>query len=346
MKLSYTAYQLNCIHPFGLSRGTATSFDRVFIYLSHEGITGRGEAAPSFRYNENTRQIIGILSGVDSFPDISESLEGIEQIIKNVSKGVKSLEAGLSQACLDWYGKYHKRSVANILGGNVNLPQTSYTIAIGDLKTIPEKIKESSDYPILKVKLGTAHDKEIIEIIRGLTDKPVRVDANEGWDLDTAIEMSNWLQDRGVEFIEQPLPAKDLEAFSVLKGESPLKIFADENVIDSESISRIAHAFHGINIKLSKCGSLFEARRMIETGRTCGLDIMLGCMIESSLGITAAAHLASMVDYADLDGNVLISNDPYTGVQVRKGRLILDPGKPGLGVRKNEKITIQNPEIL
>ena len=200
---------------------------------------------------------------------------------------------------------------------------------------IGSKLEDAESYSILKVKLGTPKiDKEIINEVRRHTDKLIRVDANEGWAKDDALEMSFWLADRNVEFIEQPFPAKDLKASIELKKKSPLEIFADENSMDSNDIYPIRHAFHGINIKLMKCGSLEEGKKMINIARENGLKVMLGCMVETSVGITNASHLAGEVDFVDLDGNLLIKNDPYSGVVVNDGRLVL-PKSGGSGVTLN-----------
>ena len=215
-------------------------------------------------------------------------------------------------------------------------PHTSYTISIGDIDLISEKVNEGAPYSILKVKLGMGvdKDKEIMRAIRLETDKIIRVDANEGWDLETGIEMCQWLSEKGVEFVEQPFKSTNLKDTAELRKKSPLPLIADENSLQSGDIPGIEGIFDGINIKLMKCGSLFEALRMIKMARDRDMKIMLGCMIESSIGITAAAHLSPLVDYADLDGNLLINNDPYEGVAVEDGKLILPEGN-GLGISLN-----------
>ncbi|HJM85984.1 MAG TPA: enolase C-terminal domain-like protein, partial [Candidatus Marinimicrobia bacterium] len=212
---------------------------------------------------------------------------------------------------------------------------TSFTIGIDDREKIKEKVLEAEEYPLLKVKLGSDHDKEIINTLRDVTDKLIRVDANEGWDLEEGKRMCDWLSERNVEFVEQPLPADNLDDTAKLREHSPLELVADENCIDSEDIPSISDAFDGINIKLMKCGGLREAFKMIQMARERQMKIMLGCMIETSVAITAAAILSPLVDYADLDGNILASNDPFDGVKVRDGMLVLPEG-PGLGVTLKE----------
>ena len=281
MEIDHKVYRIELKHTFGISRSKNEWYDILFIYIIDGSIVGRGEVAPSARYNETIQKIIPIIKS------------------------------------------------------SILLPNTSYTISIGELNEIGSKLEDAESYSILKVKLGTPKmDKEIIIEIRRHTDKLIRVDANEGWAKDDALEMSFWLADRNVEFIEQPFPAKDLNASIELKKKSPLEIFADENSLSSNDIKPIRHAFHGINIKLMKCGSLDEGKKMINIARENGLKVMLGCMVETSVGITNASHLAGEVDFVDLDGNLLIKNDPYSGVIVNDGRLVL-PKCGGSGVTLN-----------
>jgi len=211
-------------------------------------------------------------------------------------------------------------------------PVTSFTIGMDTPEVVEAKVKEAGDYEVLKIKMGSDEDRQILEAVRGVTDRPLRVDANEGWTLEGAQSRLEWLESMGVELVEQPLPAGQLEEMRELRRLSPLPLFADESVYRAADIPRLAGAFDGINIKLMKCGGLGEARRMIAVARAHGMQVMLGCMVESSLAITAAAHLSPLVDFADLDGNLLIDNDPFVGVTVKGGRLVLPEG-PGLGVR-------------
>ncbi|MBT3217148.1 MAG: dipeptide epimerase [Candidatus Marinimicrobia bacterium] len=332
MELSWATYRIECTHPFGLSRGTVNYYDIVYIYLTGDGFIGRGEAAPSKRYDESTSAIVDLLEKGIEIPSLDDEYESWENKLTGQTIGIKALESALSMAALDWWCQRDEIPLHQLLHANKDAtPQTSFTVAIGDLDEIPQKIKEAKPYAIIKVKLGTDEDKEIINAVRGCTDKPIRVDANEGWTLAQGIEMCQWLSERNVQFVEQPLPSDSLDESSVLRDESPLPIFADENSISAEDIPKIAYAFDGINIKLMKCGSLFEAKRMIESARKHDLKIMLGCMVESSIGITAAAHLSPLVDFADLDGNLLISNDPYQGVSVENGKLVLPDGN-GAGI--------------
>ena len=337
MNLDYTTYRIICSHPFGISRSTHTYYDIVYIYISDGEYIGRGEAAPSVRYDESTNQIITHLKSIDNIDNNLNLEEGAFWCKKN-SNGISSLEAALSTAWLDLWTKKNNRRISGYFNSGNNMLYTSFTIAIGDLDLIPKKIEEAKSYNILKIKLGIneQHDKNIIKLIRKETDKIIRVDANEGWDLDTGKKMCKWLADHNVEFVEQPFKAQNLGDTAKLRDVSPLPLIADENSIKSSNIPDIAHAFDGINIKLMKCGSLFEAKKMIDLARKYDMKIMLGCMVESSIGITAMSNLSPQVDFADLDGNLLIDNDPYIGVKVVDGKLKL-PSGDGLGLTLNQK---------
>ena len=337
MNLDYTTYRIICSHPFGISRSTHTYYDIVYIYISDGEYIGRGEAAPSVRYDESTNQIITHLKSIDNIDNNLNLEEGAFWCKKN-SNGISSLEAALSTAWLDLWTKKNNRRISGYFNSGKNMLYTSFTIAIGDLDLIPKKIEEAKSYNILKIKLGIneQHDKNIIKLIRKETDKIIRVDANEGWDLDTGKKMCKWLADHNVEFVEQPFKAQNLGDTAKLREVSPLPLIADENSIKSSNIPDIAHAFDGINIKLMKCGSLFEAKKMIDLARKYDMKIMLGCMVESSIGITAMSNLSPQVDFVDLDGNLLIDNDPYIGVKVVDGKLKL-PSGDGLGLTLNQK---------
>ncbi len=333
MKISYKVIRIELIHPFGISRSSHNWYDRVIIYLEDNDIIGIGEAAPSPRYNESVKTIISILEKGIELPKHCNERKIIWKSIISQIAGIKSLEAAFNMALWDWWGKKVKKPVYEIFGlGYEIIPETSITIAIGDMNDIEKKIEEADSYPIIKVKLGTlSMDKKIIKEIRRCTDKPIRVDANEGWEEENAISLCNWLVDQNVVLIEQPFPAEKLELTSKLRKISPIDIYADENSVTSKDIPIIQHAFDGINIKLMKCGTLEEADKMITISKKYGLKVMLGCMVETSVGITAISQLAGKVDCLDLDGNLLINNDPYKGVRVENGKMIL-PKLNGLGI--------------
>jgi L-alanine-DL-glutamate epimerase-like enolase superfamily enzyme len=247
--------------------------------------------------------------------------------------GEPAAEAAIDMALRDLAGKRLGVPLYELMGIDPSsMPVTSFTIGMDTPEIVEQKVREAANFKVLKVKMGSKDDDRVLETVRSLTDCPVRVDANEGWALEDAVARLEWLQEMGVELVEQPLPADQLDEMRELKKQSPLPLFADESVSHSDDIPRLADAFDGINIKLMKCGGLGEALRMIHVARAHGMKIMLGCMVESSLAVTAAAHIAPLVDFVDLDGNLLISNDPFIGAEVREGRLVL-PSEPGLGVR-------------
>jgi len=335
MKATWKYVKLNLTHPFTIARGTRTHYDSIILELKYEDIKAFGEAVPTERYGENVEKVEAALASVDfaSAPfDDPFLIEDIDEACRNNSLMVPSAIAAINIAYWDLFGKLLNKPLYKLWGLNpARSLVTTFTIGIADIDVIKEKVLEAEQYPILKVKQGVDNDKEIIGAIRELTDKVIRVDANEGWNKEEALEKINWLSDKNVEFVEQPLPADKLDDYFWLKERSPLPLVADENSITAADIPKIADAFHGINIKLMKCGGPTEALKMIHTARSYGLKVMLGCMCESSIAIGAAAHLSPLADWADLDGNLLLSDDPYTGIDVIDGKLIL-PDKPGIGV--------------
>ncbi|MCB0261136.1 MAG: dipeptide epimerase, partial [Calditrichaeota bacterium] len=241
--------------------------------------------------------------------------------------------AGLEMALLDWVGKALQAPLYRMWGLNpARAPLTSFSIGIDSPEVIQAKVEEAADYPILKIKLGMGDDEAVLGAVRRVTDRPLRVDANEGWlNKEEALEKIRWLADQNVEFVEQPLPAAMVEETAWLRERASLPIVADEAVKTAADIPKVAHAYDGINIKLMKSGGLLEALRMIHLARALDLKIMLGCMIESSLAISAAAQLAPYTDWIDLDGNLLLREDPFRGVRIERGKVLYNE-LPGLGV--------------
>jgi L-alanine-DL-glutamate epimerase-like enolase superfamily enzyme len=250
-------------------------------------------------------------------------------------KGEYAGKAALDIALLDWVGKKLGIPLYRHFGLDPrDTPVTTFSIGIDTPEITRAKVREAERFPILKIKVGLQTDEATIDAVRSVTRKRLRVDANEGWkDKEEAVRKINWLESQGVDFVEQPMPAAMLEEARWVRSRVQIPIIADEACLHPADIPRLADSFDGVNIKLMKCGGMLEAMRMIQIAKSLGLKTMLGCMIESSIGVTAAAHLSPLVDYADLDGNLLIANDPYVGVQVHDGKLILPDG-PGLGLRE------------
>jgi L-Ala-D/L-Glu epimerase len=336
MKLSYKQHDLHLKHPFTISRSSSDLRHVIITQIEHDGFTGYGEAAPSPRYDESIESVISFLKEVkipSSFiPDqIDEILNAVDAIALNNT----SAKAAVDIALHDWFGKKLNTPLWKMWGSHKeNTPVTSFTIGIDSPQVIEQKIKEAEEYPILKAKVGIPNDEEIIKTIRKLTDKTLRVDANEGWkSKEMALEKILWMEEQGIELIEQPMPASCLYDIAWLRERVHVPIIADESVKNSADLPKLRGAFDGINIKLMKCGGIREALKMINTARAMGMKIMLGCMIETSVGIAAAANLSPLVDYADLDGNLLIDNDPFGGIAISNGKIGLSE-KSGLGIGK------------
>ncbi len=340
MKLHIETQELRMRHVWRISRDQAMSKVNVVIQLEHDGIIGFGEAAPNIRYRETTESTVAFLEKARPVIEAADPwrFQDFIRRIHELDKGQNAAKAAVDIAVLDWIGKKLDIPLFRYFGLDAGkTPVTSYSIGIDTPEKIKEKIREAEGFPILKIKLGSENDEQIMQAVREATDRTVRVDANEGWpDPRQALEKMHWLAQLNVEFVEQPLPAGRLDDVAWLRERAPLPIVADEDVHLARDIPALAHAYDGINIKIMKSGGLLEALRMIHTARAHGLSIMLGCMIESSLAITAAAHLSPLVDWADLDGNLLLAADPFTGGGVREGKLILPDG-PGLGVQRNQE---------
>ncbi|MBN2103896.1 dipeptide epimerase [bacterium] len=318
-----------------ISRNSSDFKENVFVKLEKDGVTGYGEAAPNIRYGENaelTEKMIHQCSESLLHLDLFNYTQ-VKDILDESIVAQNCAKAAVDMALMDWISKSKNMPLYKMLGLDADkTPVTSYSIGIDKLDRIKTKTAQASDYPILKIKVGTHNDEEIINAVRSITSKPIRVDANEGWkDKETAVKKIEWMQTRGVEFVEQPMPAMMLEETAWLRERVDLPLVADEAVMNTADIPLVAEAYDGINIKLMKAGGIQETLKMIHSARAFGLKVMIGCMIESSIAITAAAHLSSLVDWADLDGNLLIKNDPFCGVKVSHGRLILND-QPGMGV--------------
>jgi L-alanine-DL-glutamate epimerase-like enolase superfamily enzyme len=338
MKLLTARIGLELLHTFRIARSADDVRESVLIAVEDEGRIGFGEAAPMARYDQTAGSAEAALGSVAELIAGSAgplNRERICDIIEPISErlgGEKAALAAIDIALYDLMGKQAGAPLHGILGLDPRAtPSTSYTIGIDSPDVIEEKVWEAREFPVLKVKMGLDNDYEIMEQVRRLTDRKVRIDVNEGWSRDEALEKITWLETQNVELIEQPLPVACLDETRWLAERVRIPLFADESIEGVRDIQGLRGAFKGINIKLMKCGGITEALRIIEVARECGLEIMLGCTIESSIGITAAAQISPLVDYADLDGNILIGNDPAAGVTAAGGKLVL-PGGPGIGV--------------
>jgi L-alanine-DL-glutamate epimerase-like enolase superfamily enzyme len=339
VKLEHEIVVLRTTHPFIIARGGSSEYRVVRVTATDDdGATGWGEAAPSRHYGETADTVVAALSAYAAVLEEADpwSLEAVEHALARALRGNPSARAAVSAAVHDLAGKRLGVPLYRMWGLDPSAsPRTSFTIGIApDEETLRARVREAAPYPILKIKLGTAWDERIVRIVREMEPtKVLRVDANAAWTPKHTLATIPLLRELGVEFVEQPLPAHDLTGLRFVRERSALPIIADESCLVSTDIPALVGAVDGINIKLAKCGGLREALRMIATARAHGMLVMCGCMVESSLGITAAAHLAPLLDYADLDGAALVANDPYVGATV-EGGVVGIPDGAGLGVRE------------
>ena len=309
--------------------------DNLYVRYTSEDVTGHGEGAPIVRYHENAESARKAVHAVRPFLTAADPWhfsKVMAEIFQRV-EGEWAAKAAIDIALMDWAGKMLGIPLYRYFGLDPrDTPLTTFSIGIDAPEITRQKVREAADFPVLKIKVGLSTDEETIEAVRSVTKKPLRVDANEGWtDKEEAVRKINWLEKQGVEFVEQPMPAAMLEETRWVRKRVHIPIMADESCQRATDIPRLVGAFDGVNVKLDKAGGILEAFRMIQIARSLGLKTMLGCMISSSVSVTAAAHLSPLVNYADLDGNLLIANDPYSGVKVHKGKLLL-PDRPGLGL--------------
>jgi L-Ala-D/L-Glu epimerase len=338
MILRFTPYTAELRHAFTIATASRTSTPGMLVEIEHEGFVGYGEASMPPYLGESQASAAAFLARVDlgRFPDpfqLGEILPAIDAL----APGNTAAKAAVDIALHDWIGKKLGAPWHRIWGLDpTKAPVTSFTIGIDTPEVVRQKTREAAPYKIIKVKLGRdpATDRALIDAIRDVTDRPITVDANQGWpDRADALRMIEWLATRGVLFIEQPMPKENPADTAWLRERSPLPLIADESVQRLPDVRRALGVFDGINIKLMKCTGLREAHQMITVARALGLKVMLGCMTETSCAISAAAQLSPLVDWADLDGALLIKNDVFLGTTVVDGKITLND-LPGIGVVK------------
>ena len=338
-QLSYEPFTGELRHAFGISTNTRTTTPIVLTRITLGDETGYGEAALPPYLKETQESVCAFLElAAPVINSCTEPLnvDSIMQLVNALAPGNHAAKASLDIALHDLYGKLEGKPLWQIWGIDPNAtPSTSYTIGYDACDSVVLlKVREADWANILKVKLGRgeAEDKRMITLIRSLSDKPIYVDANQGWSTkEHALKMCQWLEEQGVVLIEQPMPKHMNEEHAWLCEQVKLPIIADEACQTYADVAGLQPYYDGINIKLMKCGGLAEARKMITLARELGMQVMIGCMTETRAGISAATTLSPLVDYADLDGHVLIANDPYDGIQIVDGKLTL-VDKPGTGV--------------
>jgi len=328
--------RLNLRHTWTTVMSSSGYRENLHLRFARDGVTGLGEGAPIVRYKEDAKSAQAAVNSVRELLASANPWEFAKlmgQVFRRI-EGQYAAKAAIDIALMDWVGKKLGVPLYRYFGLDPReAPVTSFSIGIDTPEITRQKVREAAAFPVLKIKVGLDTDEATIAAVRGVTSKPLRVDANEGWkNKEEAVRKINWLEKQGVEFVEQPMPAAMLEETRWVRSRVHIPLIADEACLHPADIPKLANSFDGVNVKLMKCGGILEAYRMIQIARSLGLKIMLGCMIESSIGVTAAAHLSPLVDYADLDGNLLIANDPYRGVRVVGGKLVLPEG-PGLGLK-------------
>jgi L-Ala-D/L-Glu epimerase len=336
LKLRYKPYTLNLKHAFNLATSSRKTTPVVLTEIEYDGLVGYGEASMPPYLGESHDTVLKFLSKVDlsRFDDPFE-MENILDYVDQIEDGNRSAKASVDIALHDLVGKIIKLPWYKIWGYDASkTPVTSYTIGIDTPEMVRQKVKEADPYKILKVKLGAGTDKMMIETIRQVTDKPLTVDVNQGWkDKEQALDMANWLHEKGVVFIEQAMPKEQVDDNAWLTERSPIPTIGDEAVQRLEDVIKANKVYSGINIKLMKCTGMREAHKMLTLGRALGMKIMIGCMTETSCAISAAAQLSPMVDWADLDGALLINNDVYKGTEIIDGKVTLKD-LPGIGIKR------------
>ncbi len=340
LKLSWRPYDLQLKHAFNLSNSSRKTTPVVLTTLEFEGIVGYGEASLPPYLGESQPSVIAFLEKVDlsGFSDPLQ-MEEILHYVDSIAENNTAAKAAVDIALHDLVGKMIGRPWYQLWGLNPqNIPDTTFTIGIDTDEVVRQKVKEvEGQFNILKIKLGGKDDKKMVETIRSVTNLPLSVDANQGWkDKHQALEMVHWLKEKGIVMIEQPMPKYDLDSIAWLTEQSPLPIFADESIQRLRDVERMKGVFSGINIKLMKCTGMREAWKMRNLAQSLGMKVMIGCMTETSCAISAAAQLAPGMDFADLDGALLIQNDAFDGAKLVQGKL-KPLNLPGIGVKPTFK---------
>ena len=335
MKLSYMPYELQLRHAFNLAKYSRTTTPDVQVQIELDGIVGYGEASMPPYLGESVESVCKFLSQVDlsQFSDPFR-MEEILDYVDGIAPNNRAAKASIDIALHDLLGKIMGQPWYKIWGlSPEKAPNTSFTIGIDKADVVRQKVLEAEPYKVLKVKMGLDNDKELVEIIRSMTDRPICVDANQGWsDKHKALEMIEWLYDKNCLFVEQPMPKEMLDETAWLREHSNLPIIADEAFQRLGDIKRFHGVYDGINIKLMKSTGLHEAYQMVTLARALDMKIMVGCMTETSCAVTAAAQISPLVDWADLDGNLLIANDRFDGIKIVNGQVTI-PDRPGIGVK-------------
>ena len=335
MKLRFSPYELKLRHVFTVATYSRTTTPDIQVEIEYDGLIGYGEASMPPYLGQTVESVTNFLQKVD-LEQFSHPCQPADILTPaySLSPGDTAAKAAVDIALHDLVGKIIGAPWHRIWGLNKEkAPSTTFTIGIDTAEVVKQKTQEcANQFNILKVKLGRENDKEMIETIRSVTNLPIAVDVNQGWkDRQMALDMILWLKEKGIVMVEQPMPKEQLDDIAWVTEQSPLPIFADESIQRLKDIRNVEGAFTGINIKLMKCTGMREAWKMLNYARARNMKVMIGCMTETSCAVSAAAQLSPAVDFADLDGNLLIANDRFKGMTVEKGRITLND-EPGLGL--------------
>jgi len=336
MKLGFKPFTLQLKHSFNLATSSRTTTAVMLTWVEYNGHTGYGEASMPPYLGESHESATKFLSSVDlARYDNPFLLEDILDYVDNIMPRNYAAKASVDIALHDLIAKITGQPLYKLLGLNPQkTPDTSFTIGLDAPDIVRQKVSEAAPYKILKVKLGRDNDREMVDVIRSCTDKPLCADVNQGWkNRDYALEMAHWLKGKNVIFLEQPMPKEQFEDIAWLKEKSPLTIVGDEGIQNLEDLLQYKDVYSGVNVKLMKCGGIRAAYNMMKTARIMGMKVMIGCMTETSCAVSAAGQLSPLADWADLDGNLLINNDPYDGVKIIDGKVTLRE-RPGIGIKK------------
>ncbi|MCF8380878.1 MAG: dipeptide epimerase [Bacteroidales bacterium] len=335
MKLSFRAYDLQLTHTFTVAGFSRNTTPVILTEIEYEGLVGYGEASMPPYLGESQESVTKFLTKVklDQFNDPFR-VDDILTYVDSIDINNRAAKACIDIALHDLIGKIVNQPLYKLWGLNpAKTPLTSFTIGIDTPDVVRLKTEEASRFRILKVKLGGGNDKEMINTVRSVTDVPLYVDVNQGWkDKNLALEMCHWLKEQGIQFVEQPMPKEQIDDMAWLTENSPLPTIADEAFQRLQDIAKFKGVYSGINIKLMKSTGLREAHKMITVARALDMKVMIGCMTETSCAVSAAAQLSPLVDWADLDGNLLIDNDLYEGIKIIDGKVTLNE-LPGIGIR-------------
>lgn len=338
MNLTWERISLRTRRPFVIARWGYAGHENVIVTITDDdGVSGMGEAAPNRYYGESPDTVVAALERYKPIIESAQSwsLEATDVALTTALRGNASARAAVSSAMHDLHARKAGLPLHKLWGLSADAsPLSSFTIAIDDVEGLRRRVSDAAEYPILKIKLGTDRDEEIVRTVRDAApDKVLRVDANAAWSPQQAIERAAMLRDNGVESLEQPVAAADVEGMRFVRERCGLPVIADESCLVAADVPRLAGSCDAINIKLAKCGSLREAIRLVHVARAHNLGVMAGCMIETSLGISAIAQIAPLLDTADFDGAALLADDPFEGVTIADGRVGL-VDSPGLGVTR------------